>query len=442
MTVYNFPGRFLWGTATAAAQIEGAAFEDGKGVSIWDDFSCKPGTTLLGHTPTYACDHYHRYEEDLDLLAKLGIRAYRFSISWPRILPDGRGVINQKGLDFYNRLIDGLLKRDIVPFVTLYHWDLPLALEKEGGWRVRKTVHAFEKYTCIMVETLGDRVEYWATFNEMPCIVDLGYRTGRHAPGAREPEKIIRQVNHHVLLAHGLGLRAIRSSAGIKPQAGIVSNPAVGVPFFEEKQHIDAARSYFAEINAWMLDPIYRGCYPEIEWDSLGNDVPDVEDGDLEIIAEPMDFIGINLYSPGDVVHASRKLDFPEEHAPSTDMKWPIITDCLYWASRFIHEIYQPEDIYITESGCAFPDDVNKDGNVDDISRIEYLKNHLKGVHRAVEEDIPVKGYFVWSFMDNFEWAYGYTKRFGLVFVNYESFQRIPKLSFDWYSSLIRNNGF
>lgn len=442
MVKYKFPDGFLWGAATASAQIEGAVFEDGKGSSIWDDFAQKPGKIVFGHTPQIACDHYHRYEEDLDLMKKFHLNSYRFSISWPRILPEGVGKINQKGLDFYDRLVDGLLERHIVPFVTLYHWDLPLTLEKKGGWRNFDTAKAFEEYTKVVVKKLGDRVKFWATFNELLCVIDLGYRIGYHAPGAKETEKVIRQISHNTLMAHGLGIMAIRENAKIKPIAGIVHNPVVPQPFFESDEDIAASKQYFIKNSSWMLEPMFKGSYPQSLWKELGKNVPDVKKNDMEIINQPLDYLGFNVYSATNMIHHKYGEKTMENYAPSTDMKWAIVEDCVYWGCRFIHEVYNPKSIYVTENGCAYPDDINEDGRIYDFSRIEYLRGHLKGVHRAVSEKIPIKGYFCWSLMDNFEWAYGYTKRFGLTFVNFENQKRIPKLSLEWYSNLIKNNGF
>lgn len=442
MVNYAFPIGFVWGAATASAQIEGAADADGKGLSIWDTFSKKPGAVCLGQSPQNACNHYNLWEKDVELMSKIGLQAYRFSIAWPRIYPSGTGEINQRGLSFYDKLIDGLLAKKIEPFVTLYHWDLPQDLEDKGGWRNRDTAYAYEKYVETVVKKLGDRVKYWATFNEMSCVIDLGYMTGYHAPGAKENMKTCKQVAHHVLLAHGLGIQAIRRSSKIKTNAGLVSNPAIPLPFYECDEDIDAARKCFKKVNSWLFDPIFLGKYPEDIKKEIGKDFPDVKSGDLKIINQPLDFLGINAYSGSYVIHHDKTLKFPEPFAPSTDMKWAIMEDCLYWGCRFTQEVYNPPPMYITENGCAFPDDVNESGRVDDISRVEYLKAHLKGVHRAFKEKLPVKGYFCWSLMDNFEWAWGYTKRFGIIFVNYETFERIPKLSSEWYSKTIKNNGF
>ena len=442
MVYYRFPRGFLWGAATASAQIEGAAEEDGKGLSVWDVFSKRPGAVKNGQSPRFACDHYHHLEQDLDLMKNLGINAYRFSIAWPRIFPAGAGAVNEKGLDFYERLVDGLLARKVKPFITLYHWDLPYALEEKGGWRSRDTAYAFRDYAATVVRRLGDRVKFWATFNELPCIVDLGHRTGIHAPGAKEPERVIRQVTHHLLLAHGLGAKAIRACAKLKPEVGIVHCPGIPLPFYGSEEHIEAARCFFIKHNSWMMDPLFKGKYPAADWEALGRDVPEVRRGDMKTIHQPLDFFGFNVYSASQVIHARFGGRPFEAYFPRTDMGWQITSDVIYWGCRIINDLYHPRTFFITENGCAWPDGVNEFGRVEDYARIEYLNAHLKGVHCAIREKIPVRGYFVWSLMDNFEWGYGYTKRFGIIFVNYETFERIPKLSYEWYARTIRNNGF
>ncbi|MCX7047996.1 MAG: GH1 family beta-glucosidase [Candidatus Sumerlaeota bacterium] len=438
MNPLSFPKDFLWGAATASYQIEGAAKEDGRGASIWDTFCAKPGAVWGGQSGAVSCDHYHRWESDLDLMKSLGVKAYRFSVAWPRVFPEGKGAINPKGLDFYSRLVDGLLARGIQPWLTLYHWDLPQALEDSGGWRMRSTPLHFGEYCAAVARRLGDRVENWMTLNEMPCIVDLGHRSGVHAPGCKEPEKVIRQVNHHTLLAHGLAVQAVRANAGRPVRVGLVHNPGLAEPFSEENADVEAARAFYSKINGWMLDPVFKGAYPEAQWKELGKDVPDVTDGDLKVINAPMDYLGLNLYCCwSGAVRAGKEPIGYERHFPRTGMDWPINPDCLYWACRFTRELYAPKEIYITENGCAFDDAINADGKVEDFARVEYLRSYLKGLSRAAAESPAIKGYFVWSFMDNFEWAYGYSKRFGIVYVNYETQQRIPKASFEWYRRLI-----
>lgn len=442
MPRFVFPEDFVWGCAAASYQIEGAPSEDGKGPSIWDDFCRKPGAIYNGDTGDVACDHYHRWSEDLDIIRDLGFKAYRFSVSWPRIFPEGRGAVNEKGLDFYERLVDGMLERGIQPVCTLYHWDLPLALEKhDGGWRSRETAMAYAEYASTFARRLGDRIGLWATFNEMPVVIGMGYQVGEHAPGAKEPPRIVRQVAHNLLVAHGLGVDAIRSAV---PNAavGIVHNPHSCVPFFETAEAIDLSRALWYRQNAWLLDPVFRGSYPEKEWNDLGDNVPDVQDGDMEQIARSVDFLGLNIYASQAVVHPEWGPRDYEAHFPRTDMDWPITPDVLYWSIRFAHDLYDVPAVYISENGCAFFDEVNREGRVEDYARLEYLRGYLRGVQRAASEGIPAKGYFVWSVMDNFEWAKGYSKRFGVVHVNFETQKRTPKASALWLSQAIGNNGF
>ncbi len=442
MVRYKFPKGFLWGAATASAQIEGAWDKDGKGISIWDEFPKKPGAVYQAQTPSIGCNHYNMYKEDITLMKDIGLSSYRFSIAWPRIIPDGDGIINSKGLDFYDKLIDELLDKNITPFITLYHWDLPLSLEKKGGWRKRSTAKAFEKYTEAVVKKLGDRVKFWATFNEVHCIVDLGYKIGYHAPGCKESIKTVNQIYHNIMLAHGLACQKIREYAKIKTKVGIVHNPSIPQPVFESDNHIQAAKEYFTKYSSWVGFPLFKGYYPQKIWEEFKNNVPLVEKDDMKTIFQPLDYIGLNLYTACNVIHSKINLKYPEPFAPSTDMKWAITEDILYWGVRFLNEVYAPKEIYLTENGCAYPDDINESGRIEDLSRIEYIKGHLKGIHRAIEEKINVKGFFYWSLMDNYEWAYGYSKRFGLIHVNFENFKRTPKLSAEWYANCIKNNGF
>lgn len=441
MAAYTFPSGFLWGCAAASYQIEGATSEDGRGESIWDRFCKRPGAVRHGQSGAMACDHYHRWREDLDLIRDLGFGAYRFSIAWPRIFPQGTGAPNERGIAFYDRLVDGMLERGIEPMCTLYHWDLPQALEDRGGWRVRETADAFARYAETMARRLGDRVAMWSTFNEMNCLIDLGYRDGIHAPGAREDRKTWRQVAHHVLLAHGLGVQALRAAAPRPVRAGLVHNPVVFQPFYENSGHIDFAREQFIHHNSWMMDPLVHGRYPEARWREAGADVPDVQDGDLATIAQRLDFWGLNFYGVSQVAHAQWGLRPWEKHHPRTGIGWAVTPDVLYWAVRTACETYNLPEVYITENGCAQPDDINADGRVEDYARIDYLTGALRGLHRAAAEGFPVKGYFVWSILDNFEWHQGYSQRFGITFVNYETQQRTPKASALWLREVMRNNG-
>ena len=436
----GFPQGFLWGAATSAYQIEGAVDAGGRGRSIWDDFCARPGKVANGESGARACDHYHLWREDVALMRSLGLGAYRFSISWPRIQPAGRGAANAAGLDFYDRLVDGLLEAGIRPFATLYHWDLPSALEAEGGWRARPTCEAFAEYAAIVAERLGDRVEHWTTFNEPFCIADLDHGSGEQAPGRRDSRQVVRQVNHHILLAHGLAAQAVRASAPGAVQVGFVQLTTAPEPLLEDDASIEAAREGYRRHNAMIFDPLCRGSYPADILESLGADAPHVADGDLATIHQPLDYVGINSYSSWEVVDPSGRTLQPEPSHPRTHMGWPITPDALYWAVRFTNEIYAPKAIHITESGCAYPDEVNADGEVLDTARIAYLKAHLRGLQRAAMEGHPVKGYFLWSLLDNFEWAHGYAKRFGIVHVNFETLKRTPKLSAGWYGRVAQLN--
>jgi beta-glucosidase len=428
---------FLWGTATSAYQVEGAVDEGGRGRSIWDEFSERPGAVVDGQSGRVACDHYHRWKEDLNLMRELGIQAHRFSIAWPRVFPEGTGRVNDRGLDFYSRLVDGLLERGMEPMATLYHWDLPLALGEAGGWLSRETAHAFAEYVRVVAERLGDRIRLWATLNEIPVIVNEGYRDGTHPPGERCEAQVINQVRHHLLLAHGLGTQALRAAAPARPSVGLVDCPHVPEPLTESEGDIAAAREAFERMNGMRFDPIFRGCYPAAWWEAQGESTPEVMDGDLATIQQPQDFLGLNVYSSWNVASAERGVCQLETHFPQTDLQWPIMPDCLYWATRFAHEVHGPPAIFITESGCAYPDQVNERGEVDDFARIAYLRGHLRGVDRAVAEGFPLRGYFLWSFLDNFEWAKGYAKRFGIVHVNNATLKRTPKASARWYAQHI-----
>lgn len=440
---YVFPKDFEWGTATAAHQIEGAWDEDGKGESIWDRFSHRPGST---ENADIACDHYHCFKEDADLMVEIGLKAYRFSISWPRIIPNGVGKINEKGLAFYEQLVDLLLKNNIIPFATLYHWDLPQKLEDKGGWRIKETSHAFGDYAKIVVERLGDRIKNWITLNEPPCTAYLGYRDGYHAPGAKESPKIVNQVIHNLLLAHGLGVQAIRS-INSNLEVGLAFNPTVFMPKTKSSGDIKAAKNAWFENNGWWVEPLYRGRYPDKLWRKRKDDIPVITKKEMEIIAAPTDFIGLNIYSAQivennteDKTKGFKIVPFPKDY-PQTTMGWPVVSDCIYYGLKEFKERYNITKFYITENGCAFEDRISSDGRIHDEERINYLRNHFVSAYRAISEGINLAGYFVWTLTDNFEWAYGYSQRFGIISTEYPSLKRILKDSTYFYKEVIKNNG-
>ncbi|MFZ1028955.1 MAG: GH1 family beta-glucosidase [Limnoraphis robusta] len=450
----QFPENFIWGAATASYQIEGATRKDGRLPSVWDTFSAIPGRVLNGDTGEVACDHYHRYESDIKLMVKLGIKHYRFSIAWPRIVPNGRGEINQAGIDFYQRLVDCLLEHKITPHATLFHWDSPQALEDlYGSWRSREIAQDFADYVSIVVSRLGDRITHWITINEIPCFTHLSYAVNSdppHAPGTRVSRiKDIWQTSHHALLAHGLGVQAIRAASPVACSVALVDNWAVTVPIIESSEHILAAKNAFPLCgqNGGILFPALTGNYSPILLEILGENAPDIQPGDLEIIHQPLDFLGFNVYSATYVRAANNKLGFeflglPKGY-PRMNMPWlNIVPESIYWGIRHISEtLNQPNlPILITENGCAAQDELNQQGEVIDSDRIFYLRQHFNSAYRAVSEGYPLKGYFVWSLMDNFEWAWGYDRRFGLVYIDYPTQRRIPKMSFNWYAECIRQN--
>lgn len=436
---YQFPPDFTWGVAAASAQIEGAAFEGGKGASIWDTFCRKPGAVLGGDTLDVACDHFHLYEQDADLMKQLGWRNYRLSVAWPRVFPDGTGQINPAGLEFYDRLIDAFLAREITPWVTLFHWDLPQKLEDENGWLNRETVDAFAVYADAVTKRLGDRVKNWFTLNEMPCFIGLGYETGIHAPGRKESKRLVNQGYHHALLAHGRAVQIVRANVP-DARVGLVHNPPTPIPVIETQEHIEAAKTNYQRVNGPLMMPVLQGQYPA--WFMDSPDAPKVEDGDLEIIAQPTDFLGLNLYA-GYFVSAEnpgQQLPFPAQF-PQGDLPWIHVTpQTLYWQIRLAREVFGAQSFYVTENGAAFDDKPSETGEVVDLDRREYLRNYLIGLQRASAEGFDVRGYFAWSAMDNYEWAEGYAKRFGLIHVDFATQKRTPKLSAHWYSAVCREN--
>jgi len=443
---YPFPEGFVWGVAAASAQIEGASAEDGKSESIWDRFATIPGKIKGGDSPAYACDHYHRYEADAGLIAGLGIRHYRLSIAWPRVIPGGTGPANPLGLGFYDRLIDALLARQITPWVTLFHWDLPQCLEDQGGWPVRATANAFRDYAETVVKRLGDRVKNWFTVNEIPCFIGNGYENGTFAPGRKEPKRVVSQAYHHALLAHGHAVRAVREFGGLGARVGLVHNhlPAPQIPATETEADIIAARTLYDRTNRQLMAPVFLGQYSDAFLAEAGADAPEIQAGDLDLIAEPTDYLGLNLYA-GDLVRAGRNgepevLPFPRGF-PRGDLPWINITpQTMYWAVRHACDVFGVKTIYLTENGAAFPDEVTPEGEILDLDRQQYLRTYLTELHRATVEGYDVRGYFLWSLLDNFEWAEGYGKRFGIVHVDYPSQKRTPKFSARWYAEVARLN--
>ncbi len=440
MSTLTFPEGFLWGTATASYQIEGGA--DERGPSIWDDFCRWPGKVFEGQTGDVADDHYHRYREDVALMQSLHMKAYRFSISWPRVLPEGRGAVSEVGLGFYDRLVDALLEAGIIPFVTLYHWDLPSALQREGGWAARDTAQLFADYAAIVAKRLGDRVKHWITHNEPWVAAFLGHMMGIHAPGWRDLGLAL-QVGHHLLLSHGMAIPILREASGADAYVGITLNLSPIYPETDSLEDREAAHIADGFSNRWFLDPVFRGQYPQDMWQRFGPFVPRVVPGDMETISRAIDFLGVNYYTRS-VVRAEpgAPLGFvgvrPE--GEYTAMDWEVFPDGLRALLVRLHKDYAPKALYITENGCAYEDTLSEDGRVYDPQRIAYLRAHFASAHRAIQEGVPLKGYFVWSLMDNFEWSFGYSRRFGIVYVDYATLRRIPKESALFYAEVARTN--
>jgi beta-glucosidase len=439
---------FMWGVATSAHQIEGAIEADGRGESIWDRLEATPGAIADASNAGVACDHYHRWREDIGLMTSLGVDAYRFSIAWPRILPNGHGNVNNAGLDFYDRLVDALVDADIQPFITLYHWDLPQKLQEDGGWLSRDTVEAFVEYADVVTARLGDRVKYWATHNEPWCIAHLGHDRGDHAPGIKDPAGAL-SAAHHVLLSHGRACPVIRKNVP-DAKVGIVLNLTPSSPASNNSEDADASRWFDGFFNRWYLDPLFHGRYPEdviedriavghLESRRLPFSMP----GDMETISSPMDFLGVNYYSR--VVMRAGEGMWPQavQMAPDeelTDMGWEVCPDELTPLLERIQRDYAPPEIYITENGAAYSDGPDDKGRIADTRRIEFMRGHIAACHRAIESGVPLRGYFAWSLMDNFEWAHGYDRRFGLYWVDYKTQERMPKDSSFWYHGVIAAN--
>jgi beta-glucosidase len=442
-TTASFPSDFIWGAATAAYQTEGAWDEDGKGESIWDRFSHTPGKIANGDTGDVACDHYHRWREDVALMKELGLRAYRFSISWPRLLPEGRGCVNATGLDFYSRLVDALLEAAIEPFITLYHWDLPQTLQDQGGWPARPTAEAFVEYGDLVTRRLGDRVKHWITLNEPFVSAIVGYLEGRHAPGHSDLDETLAAA-HHLLLAHGRAVPVIRRNSP-EAQVGITLNLSGQTPASPSTADRAAAWQRDGVVNRWFLDPLSARGYPADIVQHHGRPRDFVRENDLEAIAVPLDFLGVNYYARGivrssavaEAENASRTV-FP--NPDRTEMGWEVYPDGLYEILERLHFDYRFPALYITENGAAYPDQIGDDGQVDDPLRVAFLKEHLAAAARAIAGGVPLRGYFAWSLMDNFEWAHGYSKRFGLIHVDYPTQRRTLKTSAYWYRRVIAAN--
>lgn len=452
MTQLTFPPGFVWGAATAAYQIEGAWNEDGQGESIWDRFTHTPGNIADGSTGDVACDHYHRWQEDVEHMAALGLKSYRFSIAWPRILPTGAPPINEKGLDFYRRLIAALNERGIIPNVTLYHWDLPQALEDRGGWANRDTALRFAEYAALLFRRLGADVPLWVTHNEPFIQTFYGYGTGEYAPGRRDPRFML-SVAHHLLLSHGLAVQAFRAEFPSGP-AGEAPCPQIGIvlilwphhPASQRPWDLRASRFADGATNRLFLEPLFRGRYPEdvlrhFAWRGIR---PAIRPGDLQVINVPIDFLGLNTYSrlvtrfdPLDLIGGARQV---ASSGPTTAMGWEIYPPCIIETLRQARA-YTSVPLYITENGAAFDDAVAPDGGVHDDARVAYLREHIAMAHRAIQEGIDLRGYYVWTLLDNFEWSHGFSKRFGLLYTDYASRRRIWKRSAHWYREVISRNG-
>lgn len=452
----SFPEGFHWGAASASYQIEGAVNEDGRGASVWDVMTHRAGKIYRGHSGDVACDHYHRYQEDVALMKHIGLRAYRFSVSWSRILPEGVGKVNAKGIDFYNRLIDELLAANIEPYVTLFHWDYPQALYYRGGWLNTDSPHWFADYTRGVVDALSDRVRYWMTLNEPQVFIGMGHLTGEHAPGLKLSMPEIMRISHHVLLAHGQSVQTIRAYTKQPAQVGAAPVGVCVAPATATPEDIEVARRVTFEVapdNVWSTslycDPMFLGHYPASAMRHFGKILGQFPDRDMDIIKQPLDFFGCNIYHTFGYVRASAeekegyKLISGGDMVPgyaSTTMEWPLMPDALYWGPRFFYERYG-KPIVVTENGLASMDWITLDGTVPDYQRIDYLSRYLMSLRHAIQDGVDIRGYMHWSIMDNFEWAEGYKQRFGLIYVDYRTLARTLKVSANWYKEVIASNG-
>ncbi|WP_263382335.1 GH1 family beta-glucosidase [Granulicella arctica] len=442
----HFPQGFLWGSATASYQVEGAVNEEGRGPSIWDIFSHTPGKTHGGDTGDVADDHFHRYKEDIQLMKDLGLKCYRFSVAWPRVFPTGTGVANPKGLDFYNRMLDVLLAAGIEPFCTLYHWDLPQPLEDKGGWRNRDTAKAFADYAGYTAGKLSDRVKHFMTMNEIRTFTELGYGNGVHAPGLKLDKKGLAQVNHHAVLGHGLAVQAIRAKAKAGTKVGLADNLTTATPVFEVPEHIEAATKAMREENAMYLTVIQEGRYTDLYLKGLGAAAPTTTPEEMQAIGSKIDFVGINVYTASFVRADGSEKGYEMVKQPASYphmfSEWLSIgPEALYWAPKLVGKIWNVKEMYITENGTSSADVPTAEGKILDTDRVMYLRNYLTQLQRAVSEGVPVHGYFCWSLMDNYEWADGYEKRFGIHYVDFKTQKRTPKLSAEFYKAVIARNG-
>jgi beta-glucosidase len=459
MSRLEFPAGFYWGVATSAYQIEGAWNEDGKGESIWDRYAHTPGNIKGDENGDVANDHYHRYKDDVALMKDIGANAYRFSIAWPRIFPEGTGQANPKGLDFYSRLVDELLTAGIEPFATLYHWDLPQALQdRHGGWQSKETAKAFAEYAGYVAEKLGDRIHHFFTINEFASFVETGYQGvdvqvggGKtvhlgSAPGLRLSDAELKQVRHYAVLGHGLAVQAIRACGPAGTKVGFAENIRVAVPILDTPEYVEAAKKATRERNAAFMTVMLEGQYTDDYLASAGGQTPKFTDDELKTIASPLDFVGINVYKPGWYVEPSEKApgyqDIPLNAShPKMQSAWHILgPEVMYWAPRQLQSIWGVNSIFITENGCGASDVVAEDGRVYDSDRVMFLRAYLGQLQRATAEGVPVDGYFLWSAQDNLEWMDGFGNRFGLIYVDFETQQRIPKLSAEWFRAAARQN--
>lgn len=446
----SFTESFAWGAATASYQIEGAVAQDGRKPSVWDMLCRKPGAVYQGQTGDVACDHYNRSEEDVALMQQLGLNAYRFSVAWPRVIPDGVGVTHAKGIGFYDRLVDQLLAAGITPWATLYHWDLPLDLYHRGGWMNPDMPKIFADYSAVVVDALSDRVRHWMTLNEANVFIGLGLWEGIHAPGDKLRWDEVLLAAHHTHVAHGLAVQTIRARTKTPAQIGAAPACHVALPATDDPRDVEAARAATFGVRvqntwqpSWWLDPIFFGHYPEDGLRAYGDRVPKFKDEDFETIQQPLDFFGMNVYH-GQVVRANEQGEAEPVTAkvgePQTAFRWPVTPECLYYAPKFYYERYG-KPIFVTENGLSNQDWVCLDGKVHDATRIDFLARHLAQLKRAAADGVEVGGYFQWSLLDNFEWAEGYKERFGLIHVDFETLKRTPKDSFDWYAQVIASNG-